>query len=113
MNPDELLAVADAVVQALSYYPGDEWYSQKTATAADELATHVQKMYDPTPVDEAWWMAATGGRKAVGFNAGYAAINHNRVEFVACGVDFYASRERGDVRRLCEMLGIELREDGT
>lgn len=112
MTPDELLAAADAVVQASQEYPGDEWYSQKTATAADKLARHVQRMYDPTPVDWKWWRSVARG-KAIYHRQLALEYRKKSIEFLYGYNTIAVMKTRGDVRRLCEVMGIELREEGT
>lgn len=114
MTDDDLRKAADRVMQAAQEFPNDDWLSQATVTAADELAVHVQRLYDPTPVDEEWL-------KAVGFFGRDGVYRKGKL----C-VECYESDEwtmwlreemvkngsitRGDVRRLCEVFGIKLKE---
>lgn len=112
MKPDELLAAADLVVVGAYKYPGDDCVPQAIMTAADELATHIQRMYDPTPVDRNWWLSAAGAQEIL-ISSGAITLDATSkyVLVLGCGYHVAATlKTRGDVRRLCEVMGIELRE---
>lgn len=99
MNTNELRAAAAKVLSAQSTVP----------LACVKLARHVQRMYDETPVDQEWWKSVVG-EACVYHGVLSFESKRNRVE-VWCTYRIIAvAKTRGDVRRLCEALGIELRE---
>ena len=105
MNTDELRAAADVFL-------GPQDTSQSMASfysAANKLARHVQRMYDETPVDQKWWKSVVG-EACVYHGVLSFESKRNRVE-VWCTYRIIAvAKTRGDFRRLCEALGIELME---
>jgi len=121
MSANELRAAADHIVTASQEWPTDEWMSRRTVEAAEILARHVQRMYDETPVDEAWLLSVGASRQLhsllidaveLGFSSLPLAvwILPEAVWMYLEGKGIKENPTRGDVRRLCEALGIELRE---
>lgn len=110
MNHDELRAAADVFL-------GPQDTSQSMASfysAANTLARHVQRMYDETPVDEAWLLSVGARRQYYSLFIGAVELDFSSlpaaVWMYVGGKGIKKNPTRGDVRRLCEALGIKLRE---
>lgn len=112
MNTDELRAAAKLVLSKPSVV-------SKYDDAANKLAQHAQRLYDETPVGEAY---AESIAIEVSQGKHYYTIAERERDCVVlirwsggfhlkCGGFSVSERAtRGDVRRLCEALGIELKE---
>jgi len=111
VNTDELRSAAAKVLSAQSTF----------SLACVKLARHVQRMYDETPVSLAFLERL---RRVDGGDFSFMAVRlcddglhlmgvRGRPRNGIDGLDDYVAPNvatRGDVRRLCEALGIELRE---
>lgn len=123
MNRDELLAAAELVRNAGeiigSPYPHED-DARACLLACARLARHVRRLYDPTPVDEAFATAASAGEIVGSTYFPIVEREHDCVTLIRwsggyhlkCGGFSVAERAtRGDVRRLCDALGVTLREE--
>lgn len=98
MTNEELLTAADKVLNSRSIVP----------LAAVKCAEYVRRMLDETPCDEEWFMSVFGELEIeVSYRRG-VWITH--CGLYAEGNIISKTKTRGQVRRLCEDLGIELRE---
>jgi len=121
VNTDELRAAAEYVLKVHEPRLTKKHMHAKTDEAVAILARHVQRMYDDTPVDEVWLLSVGASRQFHSLPIDAVELKFSSLPVAVWilpeavwmyleGKGIKENPTRGDVRRLCEALGIELRE---